>query len=172
MIKQKNNYMKMIKSLSVALLAVLFGAGTLFAQVQQQQMPELPTSADVSDEEIENLVNAIFELEPIQIKAQEKMEDAVEAEDLSFQRFQQLMQAMQNPQMADQIDVSDEEMAKLQSLQPKLMEIQGEAQQEMIAAIENNDLTAERYERVLMGAQQDSELRVRIETLLEEREEG
>jgi len=165
--------MKIIKTLSVALVAVLFGAGTLFAQVQQQQqMPELPTSADVSDEEIENLVNAIFELEPIQIKTQEKMEDAVESEDLSFERFQQLMMAMQNPQMADEIDVSDEEMAKLQTLQPKLMEIQGEAQQEMIAAIENNDLTAQRYESIIMGAQQDPELRLRVETLLEEREEG
>jgi hypothetical protein len=170
--------MKILKSLSVALVAILFGAGTLFAQVQQQQtpqqpqMPELPTSADVSDEEIENLVNAIFELEPIQIKAQEKIEEAVEAEDISFERFQQLMMAMQNPQMAEEVDVTDEEMSKIQTLQPKLMEIQGEAQQEMISAIEDNGLTADRYESIIMGAQQDPELRMRVETLIEEKEEG
>lgn len=165
--------MTFLKSASVAFLALLIGTSTLFAQGQQPpQMPELPTSADVSDEEIGILVKTIFELEPIQLETQDKMAEAVEAEDISFERFQLLMQAMQNPQMADQVDVSDEEMSKLQALQPKLMEIQGEAQQEMVAAIEANGLTTQRYQSILMGAQQDPELRMRVEALLEEEEEG
>jgi hypothetical protein len=170
--------MKLLKSLSIAAVAILFSASAIFAQVQQQQqqqapqMPDLPTSAEVSDEEIEQLVNAIFAMEPIQLETQEKMAEAVESEDISFERFQQLMQAMQNPQMADQVDISDEEMMKLQNVQPKLMEIQGEAEQEMIAKIEENGLTAERYQNIIMGAQQDPELRLRVETLLEEEEEG
>ncbi len=162
--------MKTLRTLSIALVVMLFGAGTLFAQLQQQ-MPELPTSEDVSDEEIENFVNALIDLEPIQMKTQEKLQEAVESEDMSFQRFQELMMAMQNPQMADQVDMSEDEMAKIQALQPKLIEIQGEAQQEMIAAIESHDLTAQRFDSINMGAQQDSELRMRLETLLEEREE-
>lgn len=166
--------MTFLKSASVAILVLLIGTSTLFAQGQQQrpQMPELPTSADVSDEEIDILVKTIFELEPIQLETQDKMAEAVEEEDISFERFQLLMQAMQNPQMAGEVDISDEEMSKIQSLQPKLMEIQGEAQQEMIAAIESNGLTTERYQSILMGAQQDPELRMRVEALLEEEEEG
>jgi cytoskeletal protein RodZ len=166
--------MKLFKSLSIALVAILFGSGALFAQVQQQapQMPDFPTSADVSDNEIEQLVNAIIELGPVQEKTQERIAEAVEAENLSFDRFQQLMMAMQNPQMADQVDVSDEEMATLQTIQPKLMEIQGEAETEMVAKIEENGLTAERYQQIIMGAQQDPELLARVETLLDEREEN
>lgn len=168
--------MRLAKSLSIATVALLFGVSAAFAQVQQDQqqqpqMPDVPTSADVSDEEIDRLVTSIFELEPIQIKLQEEIEKAVEEEDFSFERFQQLMMAMQNPQMADQVDISDDEMQKIQELQPKLMEIQGEAEQEMIAVIEDNGLTAERYQGILMGAQQDPELLTRVESLIEEREE-
>lgn len=166
--------MKVFKILSVALIATIFGAGALFAQVQQQapQMPDFPTSADVSDDEVEKLVNAILDLGPVQEKTQEKMAEVVEAEDLSFDRFQQLMSAMQNPQMADQVDVSDEEMVILQNIQPKLMEIQGDAETEMISKIEENGLTAERYQLIIMGAQQDPELLARVETMLDEKEEN
>jgi hypothetical protein len=96
--------MKFFKSLSIALIAILFGAGSMFAQVQQQtppqqqqQMPDLPSNSDVSDEEIEMVASAINELGPIQVEAQEKMQEAVEGEDITFERFQQMMMAMQNP---------------------------------------------------------------------------
>jgi hypothetical protein len=171
--------MKFFKSISIALIAILFGAGSLFAQVQQQtpppqqqqEMPDLPSSDDVSDEEIEQVANAINELGPIQVEAQEKMAEAVEEEDITFERFQQMMMAMQNPQMADQVDVTDEEMAKLQTLQPALMEIQSEADEKMIEKIESNGLSIERYQNIVMAAQQDQELRSRVEALLEDEEE-
>lgn len=164
--------MKFFKSLSIALIAILFGAGSLFAQVQQQQQmppqqPDLPTSADVSDEEIEQVASAINDLEPIQSEAQEKIQEAVEEEDITFERFQQMMMAMQNPQMADQVNVTDEEMAKLQELQPALMEIQSEADEKMMAKIEENGLSVDRYQNIVMGAQQDEELRSRVEELLD-----
>lgn len=164
--------MKTLKSLFATLIAIIFMSGAAFAQVQQQQpdMPDLPASEDVSDDEIERLVNTINDLEPIQLETQSKIEDAVEAEDISFERFQQMMMAMQNPQMADQMDITDEEMEKIQTLQPTLMEIQGEAEQEMISKIEENGLTMERYRNIIMGAQQDPELMARVEAELDEEE--
>jgi len=165
--------MKFFKSISIALLAILFGAGTMFAQVQQQQqqqMPDLPASSDVSDEEIEMVASAINELGPIQVEAQEKMQEAVEGEDITFERFQQMMMAMQNPQSADQVNITDEEMATLQTLQPTLMEIQSEADKKMVEKIESSGLTVERYQNIVMAAQQDEELRARVEALLEDNE--
>ncbi|PKD42665.1 DUF4168 domain-containing protein [Rhodohalobacter barkolensis] len=171
--------MKFFKSINIALIAILFGAGSLFAQVQQQtpppqqqqEMPDLPSSDDVSDEEIEQVANAINELGPIQVEAQEKMAEAVEKEDITFERFQQMMMAMQNPQAADQVDVTDEEMEKLQTLQPALMEIQSEADEKMMEKIESNGISVERYQNIVMAAQQDQELRSRVEALLEDEEE-
>ena len=165
--------MNIFKSITAALITVLFATGSLFAQVQQQQqMPDLPTSEEVSDDEITQIVDTILDLEPIQIKAQTKIEEALEAEDLTIERFQQMMMAMQNPQMADEINVTEQEMSKLQTLQPALIDIQGEADREMVAAIEDNGLTMERYRSIVMGAQQDPALMQRIEILLDAEEEG
>lgn len=167
--------MKLLKTLSITVIAIFFSAGVLFAQGQpqpqqqapQQQAPDLPTSDDVSEEEIDQVVNTLNELNPIQEETQEKIEEIVVAEDIAFERFQEMMMAMQNPQMADQADVTAEEEEKLQEIQPKLMEIQGEAQEKMIAKIEENGLTAERYQSIMMAAQQDPDLRTRVEDKLD-----
>lgn len=162
--------MTFIHKTALTFAIFLLTSGMLFAQVQQQtpQMPELPTSSDVSDEEIEQIATTIGELEPIQVKAQEKIGAALEEEGISLERFQQMMMAMQNPQMADQVEITDEEMSIIQSMQPKLMEIQGEAEQEMSAKMEENGLTMQRYRMVVMGAQQDPELMERLQSQLEE----
>jgi len=162
--------MTFINKAALTFAIFLLSTGMLFAQVQQQQpqMPDLPTSTDVSDEEIEQIASTIGELEPIQVKAQQKMGAALEEEGISLERFQQMMMAMQNPQMADQVNISDEEMATIQQMQPKLMEIQGEAEQEMSAKMEENGLTMQRYRMVVMGAQQDPELMERLQSELED----
>lgn len=166
--------MKILKSIIIATITILIGSVSVFAQIQQQnpQMPDLPTSSEVSDEEVAKLVSTIFDLEPIQIKAQEQIVEALDSEDITVERFQQVMMAMQNPEIADEINVTEEEMAKLQTIQPALIEIQGEADREMMEKIEENGFTMERYRSIVMGAQQDPELMARIEALLEEEEEG
>ncbi|MDZ7717466.1 MAG: DUF4168 domain-containing protein [Balneolaceae bacterium] len=160
--------MHISKKLVLTLICSLFAAGSMFAQAQQQpQMPpqqqDLPTSSDVSDEEITQLGEAVEELEPIQAETQEKIRSAVEKEDLTFERFQQMMMAMQNPQMAQQVNITDEEKSKIQTLQPTLMQIQTEARQQMSTKIEENGLTMQRYQQIIMGAQQDPELMSRVE---------
>ncbi|WP_234567633.1 DUF4168 domain-containing protein [Rhodohalobacter sp. 614A] len=166
--------MKLFKPVAVTLVFTLFAAGSLFAQVQQQppQQPELPTSEDVSDEEITQLGDAVEALEPIQVETQEKIKSAVEEEDITFERFQQMMMAMQNPQMAQQVNITAEEKSKIQTLQPTLMQIQTEARQQMSAKIEENGLTMQRYQQIIMGAQQDPELMARVETELGLEQEG
>lgn len=162
--------MRLLKSLIIATVAVFLSTTGLFAQMQQQapQMPDLPISSEVSDDEITKMVGTINDLEPIQINAQEQILEALESEDISVERFQQMMMAMQNPQMADEVNITEEEMSKLQTIQPTLIEIQGEADRNMIEKIEENGFTIERYRSIIMGAQQDPELMARIDALLED----
>lgn len=141
------------------------------AQMGLPQTEALPTSADVSDEELTLLVKTIYELEPIQVDAQEKMVEAIAAEEISIERFQQMMMASQNPQLADQVNITDEEMEKLVAIQPALMQIQGEADRKMSEKIEENGFTMDRYRSIVMGAQQDPELMARIEAELDLQEE-
>lgn len=164
--------MRILKSLVIATVAILISTTGLFAQMQQQapQMPDLPTSSEVSDSELTKLVSTIFDLEPIQILAQEQIQGALESENITVERFQQMMMAMQNPQLADEINITEEEMGKLQAIQPALIEIQGDADRDMVEKIEENGFTMERYRSIVMGAQQDPELMARIEALLEDEE--
>ncbi len=130
-------------------------------------MPDVPTSDDVSDTELSQFVTTISEIEPIQIELQSDVEELVEEEDISFERFQQLMMAMQNPQMAQQVEISDEEQETIEKIQPKLSELQMKAEEEIVEKIEDNGLTIERYQAIMMGAQQDQELMTRLQEALE-----
>ncbi len=161
--------MKFFKIISTVLFAALFATSAAFAQGQmgQQQMPDVPTSNDVSDEELTQFVTTITEIEPIQIELQADVEELVEEEEIAFERFQQLMMAMQNPQMAEQIEITDAEREKIQNIQPKLSELQMKAEEEIIEKIEDNGLNVERYQAIMMGAQQDQELMQRLQTALE-----
>ncbi len=160
--------MHISKKIILTILCSFLAVGSLFAQVQQQpqqppQQPELPTSSDVSDEELTNLGDAAEALEPIQVETQEKVRNAVEEEDLSFERFQQMMMAMRNPQMSQQVNITDEEKSKIQTLQPTLMQIQTEARQQMSEKVQEHGLTMQRYQQIIMGAQQDPELMTRVQ---------
>jgi len=169
--------MKIVKIASMLLFAALFAATSAFAQGMgqeqgQQQMPDVPTSDDVSDTELSQFVTTITEIEPIQIELQTDVEKLVEEEDISFERFQQLMMAMQNPQMAQEVEISDEERQKIENIQPKISELQMKAEEEIVEKIEDNGLTIERYQAIMMGAQQDQELMTRLQEKLEEVTQG
>lgn len=159
-----------IRSISLILIGAFFAAGTAFAQVQgqqQQQMPEVPTSDDVSDEELQQFVSTISDIEPIQMELQSDVQELVGEHDISMERFQQLMMAMQNPQMADQVEISDEERSKIEEIQPELSELQMSAEEDMVEKIEDNGMDVERYQAIMMGAQQDQELMTRLQQELE-----
>jgi len=162
--------MKILKMTAMLLFATLFAATAAFAQGQmgqQQQMPDVPTSDDVSDTELSQFVTTITEIEPIQIELQADVEELVEEEELAFERFQQLMMAMQNPEMAEQVEMSDEEREKIENIQPKISELQMKAEEEIIKKIEDNGLDVDRYQAIMMGAQQDQELMTRLQEALE-----
>ncbi len=156
------------KITTLLLLFMTLCTGLLTAQVppMNPQMPDLPTSADVSDEELSQLASTIEQLEPIQLEAESKIAETLESEGITIERFQQMMMAMQNPQMADQVNITEDEMQKVQQIQPDLMEIQGEAEQKITEKIEDNGFTMDRYRAIIMGLQQDAELLERLQNEL------
>lgn len=163
----KTNRMKLFQTLFLQLFLLIFITLPVMAQLGIPQPDQLPTSADVSDEELSLLVKTIYDLEPIQIEAQEKMIEAITSEDITLERFQQMMMADSNPELAAQVNITDEEMEKLMAIQPALMQIQGEADRKMSEKIEENGFTMDRYRSIVMGAQQDPELMARIEAELD-----
>jgi len=165
--------MKIFKTASLLLIGAVFAVSSALAQgMGQQQMPDVPTSEDVSEEELNKFVETISELEPIQVKLQSDMQQVIQDKNISIERFQQLMQAMQNPQMAQQIEITDEERQQVQEIQPDLNDLQMKAQEEMVQKIEENDMDMQRYQAIMMGAQQDQQLMTRLQTALQDSTSG
>ena len=166
--------MKIFKITSLLLIGATFAISSAFAQGmgQQQQMPDLPSSDDVSEEELNKFVTTISDIEPIQVQLQSDIQQVIEEKNISIQRFQQLMQAMQNPQMAQQVEITDEERQQIQEIQPQLSDLQMKAQEEMVEKIEENGIDIERYQAIMMAAQQDQELMTRLRTALQDSTQG
>lgn len=165
--------MKIFKIVSLTLIGVIFAVSSALAQgMGQQQMPDVPTSEDVSEEELNKFVETISELEPIQVQLQSDMQKIIQDQDISVERFQQLMQAMQNPQMAQQVEITDEERQQIQEIQPELSDLQMKAQEEMVKKIEDNGMDMQRYQAIMMGAQQDQQLMTRLQTALQDSTSG
>ena len=165
--------MKIFKTATLRLIGAIFAVSSALAQgMGQQQMPDVPTSEDVSEEELNKFVETISELEPIQVKLQSDMQQVIQDKNISIERFQQLMQAMQNPQMAQQIEITDEEREQIQEIQPDLTDLQMKAQEEMVQKIEENGMDMQRYQAIMMGAQQDQQLMTRLQTALQDSTSG
>jgi|SRR6056297_416967 len=159
--------MKIFKIASLMLIGATFAISSAFAQgMGQQQMPDVPSSEDVSEEELETFVTTISDIEPIQVQLQSDIQQVLQEKEISVQRFQQLMQAMQNPQMAQQVEITDEERQQIQEIQPELSDLQMKAQEEMVEKIEENGMNIQRYQAIMMGAQQDQELMTRLRSAL------
>lgn len=160
--------MKFLKSILVCTFMVMVSAGLLFAQVQQPQMPDVPSPDEISDDELLTFVNASDAIQPIQQSAQQDMQEVIEDEGMQWERFQQIMMSMQNPQTAGQMDISEEEEQTIQEVQPKLQEIEVEATDEIRSEITNQGIEVERYQAIFMSLQQNPELMERLEELMDE----
>lgn len=164
--------MNSIKIFTVGIIALLLSASSIIAQQQQPsqqpQQPQAPSPDEISDEELSTFLEASDAIRPIQEEAQAEIQQAIEDEGIEIQRFQQLMMAMQNPQMADQVDISSDEEASIRELQPKLMDIEVSASEEIQGEIANQGLEVERYQAIFMSLQQHPELMERLEAMMEE----
>lgn len=170
--------MKIIQHMSAGLCALLLMAATVTAQQMQPQQqpqqqavpqqPQAPTPDEISDEELLTFLQTSDAIRPIQEEAQMEMRQVIEDEGISVERFQQLMMAMQNPQLAGQVEVSAEEEAAMQEMEPKLVEIENAASEEIVNEIDNQGLDVDRYQAIYMSLQQHPELMERLQAMLDE----
>ncbi|MCC5925628.1 MAG: DUF4168 domain-containing protein [Bacteroidetes bacterium] len=164
--------MKQLSRVLMGALSVLFVTGIAMAQMggQQPQMPAYAQSDDVSDEEIVKFANIAEALDEVQADVDRQVLSAINAEGMSTERFEQIAMAQQDPQAAAQLDLTEEEMEILGKVGPVMQQITMEAQQKVLAKIEEEEMSVERFQMIAMGTQMDAELAQRIEDEFEKRE--
>lgn len=136
-------------------------AGAVFAQGQQTQPAE-----DVSDQELEAVVDFAVQAQKVRQNVQMKMQQAVQESDLSMQRFQMIFMSKQNPQMADSIEVTAEEEKAFQTLEPKIKEINQNAQKKIDAILQESELTQQRLQEIQKAFQADQQLRQKFQKMM------
>lgn len=150
----------------VIALGAIISTTTAFGQ--QQQMPQQPeplSPDEITDEDLVMVSNISNAAEGIQQEADEKVRGIVEDEGLEFERFQEIVMAQQNPQMAGQVEVSDEEQATLEKVQPELMQVNQQAQQQYMQTIEEEGLSVQKFQQIAQAIQAHPEVAERFEEI-------
>lgn len=155
--------MKFFKKMMPALLGLLLITGSAVAQIQQQQQPAQADS--ISDAELEQFAAVTQESQEVQQDMREQVDSMLAEEEMEMERFQEIMMSKRNPQMADSVEVSEEEEATMEAIQPKLMELQQQSQQQMVSIIQDNGLEPQRFQQIMQAVRTNPDVMKRFQEL-------
>lgn len=152
-------------------LGMILMTGTAFAQGQQMQQMQNNAADSISDAELENFVEVAQQLQVIGQDVQSKAQNLLKDEGMEFQRFQQIMMSKQNPQMAKNVEVTDEEEATINKVQPELQKIQQQAQQRQMSTIQESELSLQRFQQIAQAVQSNPKVMQRFQKMSASSEE-
>ncbi len=146
----------------ISLLTVFFiGSTFLFGQFEPQQAEP----ATVSDDELKLFAAAFIEVQEIDHQAQEEMMGAVEGSGLTVDRYNEIQQSQHMPDQ--DANATEEEMESYEKANENIGAIQASAQQEMIEKIEDEGLSINRYQEIMMAVQNDMQLQEKLQEYLQ-----
>lgn len=131
---------------------------------EMQQQP--PTDVDVSEEELQQFVEAASEAQEAQMGLQMEMVEAVEDEGLSVEVYNQIAQAVQMGQDRDEIDVTAEELDQYDLANEKIDEIEQRLEAQISDAVEDAGMSMERFQELNMAIQQDPALQQQVQQMM------
>ncbi len=131
----------------------------------------------VDEEELEQFVLAFVEVHELQENLNDMTAERIQESELSERRFFEINEFAQQPDGSALASVADDELAEYQTVLNDLFEIQNEQQAVMVEVVEEEDLTVDRFNRIMLALREDEELAARTEeqlqeTLEEQREEA
>jgi predicted ribosome quality control (RQC) complex YloA/Tae2 family protein len=149
----------------LAILVVLaIGMTGAHAQLPDQLPEDLP--AEVSENELEHFAQAFREIQVIDQQVQMEMLSTVQEDGIDVDRFNEFLTAQQDP--AQEFDASEEELSKFAAAYQEIEKIQEKALQQMEEAIQESELTMERYQEIAMTIQANPELLQKLQEHFEE----
>lgn len=157
--------MKFSKFFAVFAMGFLVLAGSIFAQGQQMQSTQ-PDS--ITDKELKKFASVTSEVQKIQQKSQKKVQSMLADEEMDMRRFQQIMMSKQNPKMADSVNVTDKEQKTIEKLQPKLQKMQQQSRQEMMGAMQENELSPQQFQKIMRAVQSDPAVMKRFQKIAQD----
>jgi len=144
-------------------------AVVVFAQQQMPMQQQQEVSTDYSEDEIETFVEANLDVTKVQQEAQKKSMAIIEKNDLDLDRFNEIV-AIQQGQSEE--EASSEEMKAFNAAAQEIMTNNQKTQSKMVAALENHDISQEKYQKIMMAYQQDEEFRQKVDSVVQSKSNG
>lgn len=160
--------MKFSKAVKALLFTLLLSTTAISAQ--QMQMPQVQPADSVSDAELKKFVDVAMDLQGIRVEADSLVGDRLEEEGMTQQRFRQIMMAQQNPNQS--VELTTEEEETVASMQSFLQEVSMTAQQQQMKAIQQSELSQQRFQSIAAALQQDRDLAMRFQQMAAQMEGG
>jgi hypothetical protein len=153
---------------ATAIMSML--AVVVFAQ-QQMPMPQQQqeVTTDYSSDEIETFVEANLEVTKVQQEAEKTAMGIIKENDLQLDRFNEIV-AIQQGQSDE--EASAEEMEAFNAAAQQIMASNQKTQSEMVAVLENYNISQEKYQKIMMAYQQDEEFRMKVDSVVQSKSNG
>jgi hypothetical protein len=152
----------------VLLLLLLLAATGLGAQTLPG-MEQAPPAEPVSDGELQDFASAYGEVQVLQQELDLEINSTLEDSEMDPDRFFALNQMAQESDPSEGLPgVSDDELTEYRDLLGDLMAIQETMENRMVSAVEEEDLTVERFNEIIVAIQQDQELAERAQSYIQE----
>jgi hypothetical protein len=151
-----------VASMSFGQAAWAQGAPNGKAQQGQQTQTE-----DFSTLELKQFVAANERAFAVQKESEKAMLTVIEEEKISVDKFNEIAKAHQEEKM-DQVEASPAEMAAFNKAAQRIVEMQPVVQQTLVQAIEQDGLTIEKFEKIMMAYQHNPAVQEKVQKLIVE----
>nr|WP_297788229.1 DUF4168 domain-containing protein [uncultured Allomuricauda sp.] len=152
-------FLKSFKTLVVC-IATIGACGLSHVNAQEQ--------VEVSDAELNKIASAFQDIQKVNMEAQQQVMQTVKDSGFEPNRFNEMYQASASPEKT--VDASDEEKERFGKLMNEIQQMQVGFTQQIEEIIGNEGLTMERYQKIAMALQTDTELQGRLRTALEQQQ--
>ena len=116
-------------------------------------------------QELTNFIHAVKKVIPIQKEGQEKMAIKIRKNDFTVKEYNDILSKMQKKK---DVDLPRKRMQAFNVLAAEVQKIQEEYHLKIAHALNNEGLTMDKYDEILVAYQKDPEVKSRINKLMQE----
>lgn len=138
-----------------------------FASTRAQDTVPQPSTEmreDFSDNELQSFVTANEKVMTIQLEAEEKMINAIEAEGLTLDRFNQILEQQRDPQRG--VETSTEELKSFNNAAEAILQENARVEKQMTTSVEAEGIDIETYKQIMLAYQQNPAVQGRVNKMV------
>lgn len=157
------------------LILLVVGLAPLQLAAQQGGQMEAPepisSPEEISDEELQGFAASSDRIGEVQQAAREKIISAVEESGLGMERFTELAASFNDPSITLENEISEEEEAILDQLEPRMLQIELDAREQAFVQLGQEGLDVGRYQQIYNALQNFPSLQDRMNRIVEQGEQ-